>query len=1173
MHTRTVRYYVTILLMVSMLFSLFSAGTANAAEPVNPGSNAGAAASTPPPFKDIADSYAVEEIEALVNAGILGGYEDGTFQPREAMTRAQLAKVLVLALGLEEDAAAASPFTDVPAHSWFEGYVGALLQTGITDGTSPTTFSPDSPVTREQLAVFFVRAMKLEELALKLTPDAALSDFGQISDWAKAHVSLAFKIGFLQGIDNGDGTLRFSPQGAADRQALARLAYEFKFNQTVYSNKANQLTSTQGQLLDAAIQAANEAIEALPALNSLKLSDKAAVEAARSKVEDARKLGAADKDFSNLSKLANAEKKIAELSKGGGLFSGGGGGGGGGGPVVGDTREMCSIEAGTHTGRIKVCSGVTVFGPEQGLAVIQGTLVIDPGSAGELELRNIQADNVEVLSGAENSIVFSANVTITNLFINTSNQNNQVRVVTSATTVITRTEVSSQAILESQAGSFGNIDVVGAAANRDVELRGTISGTVTVTAVSSTLVVAPNATVAQVNVATSVSVESSGTVTQLAVTAAASNSTVNLSGSFTTTTVSVAASGSTLNVGQNTTVSQVQVTAAATISSNGTVNQVGITSAVAVSLSGSFTTTTVNVAATGSTLTVGQNTTVSTVVIAQTVTNMTIVANGSITTVETTATVTIELTGSTVNQVRDSSKQAALRAINALPAVITHHDREAVEAAGRKVNGAKLLGATFTDGELSKLNNAKNKLEEIKSEAIQGAVAAIAALPPTVKLGDKPAVLAARAKVEEAIAKGATAADITNLSVLTAAETKLQDTMPPAITSASATIAGIPAEAVIGSNNAMTFTLSASLQNTAMVTGFTIHASADADQLTVSELGITRTIQFTNGTAHALVSELLGLTLDPQGDGVSVGKLREELAARGGSITLSGTLTDHIGNPSNVTFTITRETDTTPPTVSSAEAIINGSIHPAVISNGNTITFTLSKSLNNTDMFTVLQVEASNDAKQLTIAEAGITRTIGFVNGEAHAQVSQLLGIALDPQGDGVSVGKLRELLAQQGGSITVSGTLTDHSGNPTAVTLTIIKENIGPVVFGALATIDSLMIPAIPADSSAHNSFTIRLGGTLADSAMFTNLMIHASEDAVELTGEEFGIRKTVQFTNGTADMTVSSFLGSAVDRQGDGVSVGKLRGMVGTGSLTFTGTISGNGTSNPVTITIIVE
>jgi len=52
-------------------------------------------------------------------------------------------------------------FTDVPTTSPFYPFVAFLYQWGITIGTSPTTFSPADPLTREEAAVFLVRAMAL----------------------------------------------------------------------------------------------------------------------------------------------------------------------------------------------------------------------------------------------------------------------------------------------------------------------------------------------------------------------------------------------------------------------------------------------------------------------------------------------------------------------------------------------------------------------------------------------------------------------------------------------------------------------------------------------------------------------------------------------------------------------------------------------------------------------------------------------------------------------------------------------------------------------------------------------------------------------------------------------------------------------------------------------------
>lgn len=221
------RKRISALLVVTMVVSSFMSSYVFAAD----------ASKTKGSLNDIEESYAKNEIKSLVNKGIISGYEDGSFKPEEAMTRAQLAKVLVLALGLEQDTSSAKVFQDVSSSAWYAGYVGALVKSGITHGSSPTSFSPNGSVSREELAVLFVRALKLEDTAKKATFDINLVDINEVASWAKAHVSLAYQIGLIKGINGKDG-VRFAPQAQADRQALARLVYEMKNNQAQYIEKA-----------------------------------------------------------------------------------------------------------------------------------------------------------------------------------------------------------------------------------------------------------------------------------------------------------------------------------------------------------------------------------------------------------------------------------------------------------------------------------------------------------------------------------------------------------------------------------------------------------------------------------------------------------------------------------------------------------------------------------------------------------------------------------------------------------------------------------------------------------------------------------------------------------------------------------------------------------------------
>lgn len=110
-------------------------------------------------FVDVSETHQLyKPIAALVNAGVINGYEDGTFRPENKLTRAQMAKILALGFKLEEEALTNTQFTDVHESDAFSGYVQSLLSHNITIGTTPTTFSPHTFVKRQQLALFVTRS-------------------------------------------------------------------------------------------------------------------------------------------------------------------------------------------------------------------------------------------------------------------------------------------------------------------------------------------------------------------------------------------------------------------------------------------------------------------------------------------------------------------------------------------------------------------------------------------------------------------------------------------------------------------------------------------------------------------------------------------------------------------------------------------------------------------------------------------------------------------------------------------------------------------------------------------------------------------------------------------------------------------------------------------------------
>ncbi|MGE5673166.1 MAG: S-layer homology domain-containing protein [Mycobacterium leprae] len=160
---------------------------------------------------DMAGHWAAPLVGALEARGIIAGDPDGSFHPEAPLTRAQLAKLLTVALGNQANADLlshySSRYTDVPNWHWAKGYIEALVETGAAEGYGDGTFGPGDTVTRAQMAVFLVRSMGLNDQArlLRFSP-TPYTDDRSIPDWARGSVQVALQSGLMAGF--GDNTFR-----------------------------------------------------------------------------------------------------------------------------------------------------------------------------------------------------------------------------------------------------------------------------------------------------------------------------------------------------------------------------------------------------------------------------------------------------------------------------------------------------------------------------------------------------------------------------------------------------------------------------------------------------------------------------------------------------------------------------------------------------------------------------------------------------------------------------------------------------------------------------------------------------------------------------------------------------------------------------------------------------
>lgn len=118
------------------------------------------------PFKDVAkDSYYYNAVVWALERNITDGKLPQIFEPDTSCTRAQAVSFLWRAMGCPETKNKENPFTDVKPDAYYYKAVLWAIGEGITDGTTPTTFSPEDTVTRAQSVTFLWRKMGKPETA------------------------------------------------------------------------------------------------------------------------------------------------------------------------------------------------------------------------------------------------------------------------------------------------------------------------------------------------------------------------------------------------------------------------------------------------------------------------------------------------------------------------------------------------------------------------------------------------------------------------------------------------------------------------------------------------------------------------------------------------------------------------------------------------------------------------------------------------------------------------------------------------------------------------------------------------------------------------------------------------------------------------------------------------
>ncbi|WP_261131749.1 S-layer homology domain-containing protein [Bacillus sp. Marseille-Q3570] len=169
-------------------------------------------------FSDVDKSdYYYEAVYALVDMGVLTGYDDGTFRPKNDITRAEAANMFAKSLGLDMENATNPGFTDVKEGKWYYGAVSALANAKILNGYEDGTFKPEQTITRAEMAKMIAVSYNLVDMEGELDKFEDVED----GDWFKDYVEILAE----NEVTQGQTATEFAPGENVTRGQAATFLY------------------------------------------------------------------------------------------------------------------------------------------------------------------------------------------------------------------------------------------------------------------------------------------------------------------------------------------------------------------------------------------------------------------------------------------------------------------------------------------------------------------------------------------------------------------------------------------------------------------------------------------------------------------------------------------------------------------------------------------------------------------------------------------------------------------------------------------------------------------------------------------------------------------------------------------------------------------------------------
>lgn len=172
-------------------------------------------------FDDLRPGHWAESaVKQLAAKQLVEGVSLNRFDPDREVTRAEFTAMLVRALGLTGQGS--SRFSDVADNRWYANDVALAVQVGIVNGQTPSRFSPDAAISRQEMAAMLVRSYEYaanRRLAAESFSSTGFTDVASAPQWAQAAIGQARELGLMK----GRAAARFEPVSSGTRAESAQM--------------------------------------------------------------------------------------------------------------------------------------------------------------------------------------------------------------------------------------------------------------------------------------------------------------------------------------------------------------------------------------------------------------------------------------------------------------------------------------------------------------------------------------------------------------------------------------------------------------------------------------------------------------------------------------------------------------------------------------------------------------------------------------------------------------------------------------------------------------------------------------------------------------------------------------------------------------------------------------